>query len=132
MIMNTPFSLATPPSCVPLTVICAPASGRPVPASVTRPVTVPVVCALAGVDTATTSAAARAIQPVRQTLDGAILCLLWREMDTKRNEAPLSFRNSAHPPGDWGARADGREPGYARRPAPRSNRTGPPAPQAPQ
>src|SRR5690606_27100362 len=110
MIMNTPFSLATPPSWVPLTVICAPASGRPVPASVTRPVTVPVVCAEAGVDTATTSAVARAIQPVRQTLDGAIQCLLWREMDTTRNEEPFvsEFRAPARRLGYTGRRAGNR------------------------
>lgn len=45
-------------------------------------------------------------------------------MDTKRNEASLSFRNSAHPPGDRGTRADAQELGYAHPPAARNASTG--------
>lgn len=45
-------------------------------------------------------------------------------MDTKRNEASLSFRNSAHPPRARVTRADAQELGYAHPPAARNASTG--------
>src|SRR5690606_4871767 len=65
-----------PPSCVPATVICAPARGCCVAPSMTRPVMVPVDCADPAVADASRRPATNAARPVRRTRDGAMTLLL--------------------------------------------------------